>query len=282
MKKMICLLLIMVLSISLVPTVIAQEAVVYGDVNADGNINAKDALLVLKYAVNKEQFTALQLQAANVTKQETPNAKDALHILQKSVGKRQHFEVEKITIAFSKPEESVYPDGVPYDDFWKDYYANNKGPYVGGVAYIDTWDELNQYAQTYGLTEGHYPQEPHQLLSLYPEDYFQESSLILFYGLPKYTGLPGTEVTEIYRVKNELFLEVVETLKTGISTTENVHSNLYVIELSDKFSEVTNFNFYVTYQEQRVEWVDNKLTVKEIVKEYNKEYHFSPDKTDFT
>ena len=272
MKKMICFLLIMVLSISFVPMIIAQETVVYGDVNSDGNINAKDALLVLKYAVNKEQFTALQLQAANVTKQKTPNAKDALHILQKCVGKLRHFEAEKITVTFSKPEKSVYPDGLPYDDFWKDYYSNNKGPHIGGVAYIDTWDELNEYAQTYGLTEGHYPEEPHQLLSLYPKDYFQESSLILFYGLPKYTGLPGTEVTEIYRVKNELFLDVVETLKTGISTPDNVHSNLCVIELSDKFSEVTNFNFYVTYQEQRV---DEKLNVKEILEEYNKEYQFS-------
>ncbi len=106
MRKMLCFLLIMMLSISFVPTVIAQETVVYGDVNADGNINAKDALLVLKYAVNKEQFTALQLQAANVTKQETPNAKDALDILQKSVGKRQHFEVEKTLITWRQPTEN--------------------------------------------------------------------------------------------------------------------------------------------------------------------------------
>ncbi len=59
----------------------------YGDVNADNNINAKDALEVLKYAVGKTMFTDVQKILADVNQDISFNAKDALDILKYAVGK---------------------------------------------------------------------------------------------------------------------------------------------------------------------------------------------------
>ena len=272
MKRMLCFLLIAALSFAFLPNTVADEQVLYGDVNGDEEINAKDALLVLRYAVEKEQFSQHQLQAADVTRKGNPDARDALCILQKAVGKLRHFEVEKKRPFFERPEKSIYTDGLPYDEFWDDYYKNGKGAYVGGAAYIRSWDELYQYAEDYGLSKNRSPQEPHELLSLYPQAYFQESSLILFYGFPKYSGLPGTRVTDVYQVENELWVEVLETLTEGeFSTTCDMHSNLCVVEVKDNLSNVDHLSFYVTYQEQ---WADENLDVTSILKEYHRTYQF--------
>ena len=58
-----------------------------GDPNGDTQINAKDALEVLKVVVGKVRFTKQQQTAADVNKDETVDAKDALEILKYSVGK---------------------------------------------------------------------------------------------------------------------------------------------------------------------------------------------------
>ena len=58
-----------------------------GDLDDDGNINAKDALEVLKAAVGKVNLTEEQKTAADVNKDGDINAKDALEILKHSVGK---------------------------------------------------------------------------------------------------------------------------------------------------------------------------------------------------
>ena len=58
-----------------------------GDVNDDGNINAKDALDVLKAAVGKITFTEVQSVTADVDKDGKLSAKDALEILKYTVGK---------------------------------------------------------------------------------------------------------------------------------------------------------------------------------------------------
>ena len=62
-------------------------AFTYGDVNGDGKINAKDALEVLKAAVNKITLTEEQKLAADVNEDEAINAKDALEILKYAVSK---------------------------------------------------------------------------------------------------------------------------------------------------------------------------------------------------
>ncbi len=58
----------------------------YGDVNADGKANAKDALAVLKNAVGKEKLTQTQKQAADMNGDGKVNAKDAQIILKQAVG----------------------------------------------------------------------------------------------------------------------------------------------------------------------------------------------------
>ena len=68
----------------------------YGDLDGDTSINAKDALLVLKYAVGKESFSDLLKLLANVNGDEDINAKDALDILKFSVGKLEAFSVGDI------------------------------------------------------------------------------------------------------------------------------------------------------------------------------------------
>ncbi len=65
-----------------------------GDVNEDGEINAKDALEVLKFAVGKTLLTQKQQKAAEVIGDEDINAKDALEILKYSVQKINKFPVE--------------------------------------------------------------------------------------------------------------------------------------------------------------------------------------------
>ncbi len=58
-----------------------------GDVNADGNTNAADALLVLRAAVNKTTLTAAQKAVADLDGNNAINAADALLILRIAVGK---------------------------------------------------------------------------------------------------------------------------------------------------------------------------------------------------
>ena len=69
------------------PDVPVEPDVVMGDINGDGKIDAKDALFVLRIAVDKFTPDEKQAQAADVNKDETINAKDALEILKNSVGK---------------------------------------------------------------------------------------------------------------------------------------------------------------------------------------------------
>ena len=64
-----------------------DEFAVLGDINDDGSINAKDALEVLKYSVEKVEFTDKQKRAGDVNKDEVINAKDALEILKYAVNK---------------------------------------------------------------------------------------------------------------------------------------------------------------------------------------------------
>ncbi len=58
-----------------------------GDINSDEKIDAKDALLALRIAVNKYQATDAELVIADVNKDESVNAKDALEMLKFAVEK---------------------------------------------------------------------------------------------------------------------------------------------------------------------------------------------------
>lgn len=81
-------------------TVSANQAAIgihsLGDVNGDKNVNAQDALLVLRYAVGKVTLTDNQFQAAEVTGDGFLNAVDALEILKYAVGKSAKFPIEEL------------------------------------------------------------------------------------------------------------------------------------------------------------------------------------------
>lgn len=150
MKRILCFVLSVGLVFSLAFSVVAEEQLVYGDVNGDTSVNAKDALLVLRYTVKKEQFTEKQKKVAKVTKQDAPNAKDALCILQKCVGKLRHFEVEKTPLSWQQPED------------YRILRPNNNE----SVILCNTYEELVTLL-------------PGEEIS-YTEDYFEKGSLILF------------------------------------------------------------------------------------------------------
>lgn len=67
-----------------------------GDVNDDGNINATDALVVLRASVGKVDLDENQILRADVNGDEKTDAKDALEILQFTVGKREEFSIVKL------------------------------------------------------------------------------------------------------------------------------------------------------------------------------------------
>lgn len=67
-----------------------------GDVDNNKKIDAKDALQVLKYSVNKVEFTLEEKQAAEVTGDGMINAKDALEILKYAVKKGHRFPIEEL------------------------------------------------------------------------------------------------------------------------------------------------------------------------------------------
>ena len=77
---------------------IPDPDIFYGDVNGDTKIDAKDALLVLKYSVGKAELTQAQQKNAEVDGKDGINAKDALEILKYSVKKITKFPIEEIVI----------------------------------------------------------------------------------------------------------------------------------------------------------------------------------------
>ena len=66
---------------------IINPAVVYGDVNGDGEVTVDDALVVLQGAVGKVELTDAQKLAGDVDGEAGISVSDALVVLQKAVGK---------------------------------------------------------------------------------------------------------------------------------------------------------------------------------------------------
>ena len=62
-----------------------------GDINADGQINARDAKMALQYFTGKIQLTEEQIKRADVNKDGQINARDAKLILQYFTGKIESF-----------------------------------------------------------------------------------------------------------------------------------------------------------------------------------------------
>jgi hypothetical protein len=77
------------------PSDIDPDSIVYGDVNNDGEVDATDALYILKAAVGKQSLTEEQKTASNVNGDTKIDAVDALLVLQLAVGKIDKFPIQK-------------------------------------------------------------------------------------------------------------------------------------------------------------------------------------------
>ena len=67
---------------------IPQITGVYGDVDLDGKVSAKDSLLIQRYVINMVKFDNTQKKAADVNGDDKITAKDALEIQRYSIGHR--------------------------------------------------------------------------------------------------------------------------------------------------------------------------------------------------
>ncbi len=108
---------------------------VEGDINNDKNIDAKDALEVLKASVGKTKLTEKQGYCADVTNDNDFNAKDALMILQYSVGKRSEF-----------PSQAL--EFLPYEQEYTLYSAKGQELYTNTYASMLERIESSGYAHT--------------------------------------------------------------------------------------------------------------------------------------
>ncbi|MBR6548410.1 MAG: hypothetical protein IKT68_02605 [Clostridia bacterium] len=105
---------------------------VQGDVDADGTINANDALMVLKSVVGKEKLTEDAALRADVNLDDAINAGDALDILKYVVGKIKEFPQREISneplvdtstgeisprlVAATYTKEPIVADIIPSED----------------------------------------------------------------------------------------------------------------------------------------------------------------------
>lgn len=97
--KVIALVLAIVMAMPGISVVFAEETTTaYGDINADEQVNAQDALLALKSAAKIEELDDSQKILADVNGDTNVDAKDALLILQKAAKIIDKFPVEDIEV----------------------------------------------------------------------------------------------------------------------------------------------------------------------------------------
>ena len=75
---------------------IPDEPQVYGDIDGDGKISAKDSLNIQRYVINLKAFDEEQLLAADVNGDGKVTAKDALEILRYTLNLSDNDKIGKI------------------------------------------------------------------------------------------------------------------------------------------------------------------------------------------
>ena len=115
MKKLLIVCLSLVLLISPVYASAAEKTTPMtkgykGDVNVDGEIDAKDALFALRISVIKQEFPLNEQDAADVDNNTLVNAKDALEILKYTVGKDSAINKNKVVTTVKEPKNYFYWD----------------------------------------------------------------------------------------------------------------------------------------------------------------------------
>lgn len=143
---------------------VSSELVSFGDVNNDTKVDAKDALMVLKYAVQKIKLNPEQQMTAEVDGNIGINAKDALEILKYSVGKIDGFPIElwlpETPIDGASAPRVVYSfEEINNRDMFP---LENGGFVVAGERYTDDWifstlqiyDDNLSFVKEYSFRDG--------------------------------------------------------------------------------------------------------------------------------
>ena len=159
MKQKISLLLAMILCFSLFMAPVASAEVsfgeaagYYGDVDDSYRIDAKDALMVLKYAVQKITLTGKQAMLADVDANNAINAKDALLMLRYSVGSITEFPAGDFIDTYEMTTEGyVDPDAV-YVNYQENDFGYDTTLSVNGAYQIDTSADTSFVMDMTGLT----------------------------------------------------------------------------------------------------------------------------------
>lgn len=143
----------------------ASAEVHYGDPNADGNIDAADALAALQHSVNLSVLEGDAFESADVDNNNQVNASDALMILQYSVELIEVFPVEKSgtvsipwstdTMAYAQTREETDPGPIrttfqqsggytATDDVQSDSTMVYIGTIAGAETQYNSWKENKQ------------------------------------------------------------------------------------------------------------------------------------------
>lgn len=109
-KKLVAFVLVVAIMMGCGVLSISASAVSgFGDADGNGEIDAKDALQILQYAVGKRHFPTSVIVYCDVDGDEFINAIDALYILKKAVGKINSFPVEDVKALTVALEPDFYP-----------------------------------------------------------------------------------------------------------------------------------------------------------------------------
>lgn len=95
-KNIITLLMICILAGAMASNIYANEQVELGDVNEDGKLSVRDALVVLKAAAKLENLDGTKLVVGDVNPDGVIDSNDAILILKKSVGLIWYFPNETV------------------------------------------------------------------------------------------------------------------------------------------------------------------------------------------
>lgn len=116
----------------------AETAGMLGDVDADGEISASDARLILRHAVRIEDFSEAQKDLADVDHDGEITSSDARLVLRVAVG-LEHFDLEEPT----EPEQPTEPDE-PTTENPLNYIGGHYSPERAGLLY-DSFGYISTY-----------------------------------------------------------------------------------------------------------------------------------------
>ena len=239
MKKLLALFLVTALCFSvLVPTVSAnvlngQSAGFYGDLDDTNRIDAKDALMVLKYAVQKQQFNNKQVILADVNADGTINAKDALDILKYSVNKITKFAAGDFLDTYEMTTEGYVDPDATYVDYKESDFTYNTSLSVNGAYQEDTTADNSFIMDMTGLA-------PNTVYSLASSVFHDKDVARLVYSLQglinRDFGRDSTHTSIVYATSEATDSKWMDYMKSEGSVYENLER--VAITSWDNFLEV--------------------------------------------